>query len=82
MNDHKQSKVLSFEWDKENEVLEIHCNAEGLRQLNEKISSLIKANQNNHAHLMTSEWGGEELTSEKNNPNAELINHVKIFNWK
>ncbi|MBA3238009.1 MAG: immunity protein 32 [Parachlamydiaceae bacterium] len=30
---------------------------------------------------MTSDWGGNELSSEKQNQESEIINHVKIFKW-
>ncbi len=35
--------------------------------------------KNNHVHLMTPEWGGDELTSTQQSPVATLINHVKIL---
>ncbi|MBS0622494.1 MAG: immunity protein 32 [Verrucomicrobia bacterium] len=32
-----------------------------------------------HFHLMTAEWGGSELSDEKQSTENEIINHVKIF---
>jgi len=45
------------------------------------ISNLIENKKTDHIHLMTEDWGGIELTNDKQNFNSELINHVKIFNW-
>ena len=30
---------------------------------------------------MTEDWGGEELSNNKQNKKTELIHHVKIFKW-
>jgi len=73
-------KELTFELNKDNDCLEIHGNVEGLKFLSEKIIKIINDNLSND-HLMTENWGGNELSSEKNREKNILINHVKIFNW-
>ncbi len=74
-----KNKLLTFELDKDGEMLEIHGNKEGLKSL---ISILLKATETgDHSHMMTASWGGEELTDEKQCDENKLINHVKIFNW-
>ena len=37
-----------------------------------------------HFHLMTKDWGGEELTTEKQNQSEEieLLHQLKIMYWK
>lgn len=73
---------LSFEWDEKGEKLEIHGNREGLENLVRILQSLLAKDENDHVHLMTPQWGGEELSSEQQNPEATLVNHVKILHWK
>ena len=77
-----KSKHLSFEWDENGERLEIHGDREGLEVLVADLQLLLAKDENDHIHLMTPEWGGEELSSEQQNPGAKLINHVKILRWK
>lgn len=73
--------MLSFEWDKDSERLEIHTDAAGLRELVDQLNKLAISEGSDHVHLMTEDWGGDDLSSDKQNSKAELINHVKIFKW-
>ncbi|MCP4485993.1 MAG: methylhydantoinase [Gammaproteobacteria bacterium] len=73
--------MLTFEWDKDSEQLEIHSDAEGLKGLVEQLNKLARLEDGDHLHLMTGDWGGDELSSDKQNSNAELIHHVKVFKW-
>ena len=73
--------MLTFEWDKDSEQLEIHTDSEGLKELVKQIKKLTSVEGNEHLHLMTEDWGGEELSSSKQNEKSELIHHVKIFKW-
>ena len=73
--------MLTFEWDKESEQLEIHANAKGLNDLVAQLTKLASYREE-HLHMMTEDWGGEELSSDKQNSNAELINHVTVFKWE
>ena len=73
--------MLTFEWDNDSEKLEIHADDEGLEELIKKIKKLKSTKGNEHVHLMTEKWGGEELSSDKQNKKSKLIHHVKIFKW-
>jgi len=52
-----------------------------LQELVEHIKKLASIKGNEHLHLMTEDWGGEELSNNKQNKKTELIHHVKIFKW-
>jgi hypothetical protein len=78
----RSASLLSFEWDEKAERLEIHGNRQGLEHLVTLLESLLRADENDHVHLMTPQWGGGELSSEQQNPEAVLVNHVKILHWK
>lgn len=81
MNKNKSNYLLTFEWDKKNETLEIHANQNGLEKLKSMIDSLLSKSQPDHIHLMTKEWGGNELSSPVQSSENEIINHVKVFKW-
>ena len=70
---------LSFEYDELGGRLEIHGNRKGLEHLVEQLQFLIRTDRDDHIHLMTQEWGGSGLSSEKENARAFLVHHVKIF---
>ena len=78
--------MLTFENGAEEELLEVHADIQGLKYLRSVIDSLIEQSQkagNEHIHLMAEEWGGEGsgLTSEKQHPDNQLFNHVKLMCW-
>ncbi|SMF66842.1 Immunity protein 32 [Alteromonadaceae bacterium Bs31] len=78
--------MLTFESDLKDEKLDIHSDLEGLKYLRSVIDSLIVQSEKNgceHVHLMTQEWGGPDagLSSEKQHPDNQIFNHVKIFCW-
>jgi hypothetical protein len=77
----KNNFLLTFEWDAKDEILEIHANREGLEKLRTAINTLLSKNGCDHIHLMTEDWGGEELSNEKQCQENEIINHVKVFQW-
>jgi hypothetical protein len=81
MASNKSNNLLTFEWDSGNEVLEIHGNKKGLEKLKDIIDSLLAKPNNDHTHLMTKSWGGEELSDDKQCAENVLINHVKLFKW-
>jgi len=76
--------MLTFEHSNSDGKIEIHLDEKGIDELTKILSSLSKQANSEHSHLMTEEWGGSELSSEKQNisDNFELINHVKIMFWK
>lgn len=73
------TKLLTFELDQEK--IEIHTNKDGLKYLIDELTNLYNSKKNEHYHLMTPAWGGNELTEEKQNEESNLINHVKIILW-
>ena len=81
MNLSKSNYLLTFEWDSKNETLEIHGNQKGLAKLRNVIDSLLAKTDNDHTHLMTENWGGNELSDDKQCSENEIINHVKLFKW-
>jgi hypothetical protein len=77
--------MLTFEYMKEEEAVFIHADPNGLRKLAEeliKLAQTVEANDNDHLHLLTEEWGGYELDSESQSKDGIIINHVKIYGWK
>ena len=81
MKSNKKYHLLTFELDKKTKELEIHTDKEGLEILKKNIELLLKSEKNDHTHLMSEDWGGNELTKEKQSEQNELINSVKIFKW-
>lgn len=81
MSSNKFDYILTFEWDSDNEALEIHGNKKGLEKLKNMIDLLLNKTTDDHAHLMTEDWGGNELSEESQCSDNELINHVKLFIW-
>ncbi len=71
--------LLTVEYNDKNEVVEIHCDKEGLDSLIEKLESLRK--HGGHDHLKTPSWAGSELTEEKQGAENLLINHLYILLW-
>lgn len=60
------SDFLTFEWDKENEQLEIHGNSEGLMSLRNQIDRLLESQENDHIHMMVPSWGGVSYLKRSN----------------
>ena len=75
------NKYFQIELDKQNEKVEIHLNQEGLEYLINILNTLSQKKDCDHIHLMTSSWGGEELTEYKIQEGNILINHLKIYKW-
>lgn len=80
----KIMRVLTIEFDKENELAELHLNKKGAKYLRELLDKLIETDEQDHFHLMTKDWGGDELTMEKQNQSEEvdLLHQLKIMYWK
>ena len=51
----KSESVVVFEWGNKSEIVEIHCNPNGLEKLKNIIEHLLTKIDCNHVHLMTSE---------------------------
>ena len=70
--------MLTFEIT-ENDSIEIHSDTEGLEGLIKSFKKVL--DEDDHVHLMTEEWRGNELSAKKQGVNNKLINHVKIMKW-
>jgi hypothetical protein len=78
--------LLTFEVEPEGDVVEIHTDASGLEYLIHQLLSLReKVRQGDHGllHLMTDDWGGEELSNQRQGKGdgVTLAHHVKIHAW-
>jgi hypothetical protein len=76
--------LLTFETDDEGEQIFIHGDAQGLEYFAKtllKISEQAKSGDFPHDHFFTPEWGGSELSSEKQSEDTKLVNHVKVYGW-
>ena len=71
-------RLLTFEI--EDEELSLHMNDEGAEFLMKKLQDML-GKENDHEHLLTAEWGGDELSSEKQSDKAGLLNKVTLHIW-
>ena len=78
--------MLAFEINEADGKVEIHADADGLRDLIGDLEHVLAAAADPaavkpaHAHLMTQAWGGSEL-SDGPQGDGEIVNHVKIYCW-
>lgn len=65
-------------------IVEIHLNDEGVEFLMNRLNKLKKNSENEHEHLMTPDWGGNEITNIKQNldEKIKLMHHLKLVYWK
>lgn len=72
--------LLTFELSEGKDELGIFTDLSGPKLLIEELNKLLnsgKKGSNNHTHLMTEDWGRNELTSKAQK--GEVLNHVKIY---
>lgn len=72
--------LLTFELNSEQDSVEIHANADGIAVLVNWLEVALKTKD--HQHLMTPEWGGNELSAELQGQSNRLVKHVKIVPWE
>jgi hypothetical protein len=68
--------MLTFEFDEKGELLLIHGDPAGLQSLVETIQRLVDRTPDgkfDHDHLMSPDWGGDELSSESMGDGAGLV---------
>lgn len=77
-------KLLTLEFDFEQELIELHLNRERAEYLKNILEKLILEKDNKDIHLMTPDWGGNELSNDpqNENENIKLIHHLKLIYWK
>ncbi len=71
--------LLTFELTKEHDQIEIHANSEVLAALMRILERVLKTGQ--HAHLLTPQWGGSELSEDRQGHDNSLVQHVKVVLW-
>ncbi|MEQ8212098.1 MAG: Imm32 family immunity protein [Lacipirellulaceae bacterium] len=78
----EQADYISLEVSLDGEQLFLSGDTAGLQRMRNYLDRLI-ANTNDgkfeHIHLMTPEWGGEELSSTQFFRDSTLIHHAKIY---
>ena len=74
-------KMVSVECDQSREVVELHLNRPGLDYLIDVLSRLRDATPPEHVHLMSSDWGGGELSGSAQNPDFVAAKHLKVCLW-
>jgi hypothetical protein len=72
--------MLVFELTPEGDQLEIHADEEGLRRLKKHLEVLLSGEE--HVHLKTAAWAGNELSDQVQQAGHVALNHVKIFCWR
>ena len=75
--------LLTFELSGGGNTLEVHGNSAGLKRLAEALNRLASGQTSDHCHLLTREWGGDELSSEAQGAaqGDRLLNKVTIHCW-
>ncbi len=70
--------------DKQDEIIEMHFNKVGAEYLRNILDKLISKDKKDYLHFMSSDWGGEELSSHKQNlsTDVKLLHQLKIMYWK
>jgi len=72
--------ILSIELNEDKDKVEILFDKEGLIKLRHALEKIdLKNLGTDHVHLMTKEWGGDELTSEVMHEGNTLINDLKLI---
>lgn len=79
--------LLTFELQLDGDCVEIHADSDGLEVFIKELLCLKQRVDNGeceHSHLMTDNWGGDDLSIEMQNKSGEykLIQHVKLYGWK
>lgn len=62
----------------------VHADRKGLTRLIDELVSLrdkVDAGVCEHVHLMSSAWGGSDLSEEKGCGEGDLADHLKIYAW-
>jgi Immunity protein 32 len=74
-------KILTIEYDQQGEAVEMHINKEGAEILRGILNILLENDSFSDHHFMSPDWGGDELSSEKQNlsDDIKLIHHLKIL---
>lgn len=70
--------MLTFELKPKHDVLEIHCDDEGLKTLT-RLLRLLETKQIDHQHLISPSWSGHELTEIRQGTDTTLLHQGTIY---
>tara|TARA_R110000868_G_scaffold368973_1_gene632215 strand:- start:2025 stop:2252 length:228 start_codon:yes stop_codon:yes gene_type:complete len=73
--------MLTFESNDDSEQVEVHGDKEGLLMLAKILTDMAEKGESGSRNLMTKDWGGGELSNDKQRLDNTLWHHVKIFFW-
>jgi Immunity protein 32 len=71
--------LISFELSSDLKQLDIHFDKIGIERMIAYLERLCE--KDGHDHLMTSSWGGTELSEEKQGDDSILLHRVSIHFW-
>lgn len=77
--DANNKKILTFELVKSGDALDVHMDRRGLAELIRICQRLYE--RGGHEHLMTTSWGGIELTDQPQSESSKLLNKVTLHLW-
>jgi hypothetical protein len=73
--------LLVFESTESPEAIELHTDKEGMAHLIDELKRLMEGTDN-HIHLMTPAWAGQDLTEEPVGEGNKTIHQVNVYCWK
>lgn len=62
-------------------IVEVHFDEEGAELLADRLLRFARRGERDHDHFMTPSWAGWELSEERLNPKAELVNKLNLRFW-
>jgi len=77
-----KNKLITFELREDKDQVDIHLNKEGIDYMIKILEELRTGNTNDHFHLMTNSWGGDQLSEDKQSESSELLNLVTVYFWE
>ena len=74
-------RVFTIELDQQGETVELHLNKNGAEFLRDVLTKLIQNSTVSDHHFMSPDWGGDELSSVKQNlsDDIKLMHQLKIL---
>lgn len=69
--------MLTIEYNKNDKIVEIHFDEEGIAMLINELEKLNKKKEG-HFHFMTPSWGGFELSEKACGIQNEIINQINV----
>jgi hypothetical protein len=73
--------MLTFELTADASQLDVHADEAGIRLLINELHRLLETATDDHFHLMTPGWGGQELSEDRQSADSSLVNKVTVHRW-